>query len=98
MLANTFILQNFIYFHDFMIFRKCAIPRIRPKVGIDGPATNHKAVRIIQSSRSDAGLHMLIDIGTCSLHIVSGAFRTGDNCDDFWEIGEFLSNAYYMFY
>ena len=28
----------------------------------------------------------------------SGAFRTGDNCDDYWEIGEFLSNAYYMFY
>ena len=56
------------------------------QVGMDGPATNHKALRIIQSSRSEAGLHMLIDIGTCSLHIVSGAFRTGDNCDDFWEI------------
>ena len=44
---------------------------------MDGPSVKLKFHRDLQSSCEEQELPTLIDIGSCGLHIIYGAFKTG---------------------
>lgn len=47
------------------------------QVSMDGPSVNHKFYKKFSDERSDSEISALVDIGSCSLHIVNGAFQSG---------------------
>ena len=49
------------------------------QVSMDGPSTNVKCSKELSEYRCKCELNPLIDIGTCGLHIVHGAFKTEQN-------------------
>ena len=44
---------------------------------MDGPSVNLKFYYEIVQDRQENMVYLLIDIGSCSLHIVYGSFKTG---------------------
>ena len=56
------------------------------QLGMDGPNVNQKMLRLLKSKRESLGLPCLIDIGTCSLHVVCGALKTADESSNFWHV------------
>ena len=54
------------------------------QVSMDGPNTN---LKFLQELRS------LIDIGSCSLHIIHGAFKTGSEATN-WKLDKVLKGVY----
>ena len=44
---------------------------------MDGPTVNLKFYSEIVQDRQENMVHSLVDIGSCSLHIVHGSFKTG---------------------
>ena len=47
------------------------------QLSMDGPNVNWKFARTLSKDRTENGLSDLIDIGSCPLHIINGAFQTG---------------------
>ena len=47
------------------------------QVSMDGPSTSWTFFNLLQNDRVEKEQHNLIDIGSCSLHIKHGAFKTG---------------------
>ena len=47
------------------------------QVSNNGPRDNLKFYKELTNERSDSGIHVLIDFGSCSLHIVNGVFQRG---------------------
>ena len=49
------------------------------QLGMDGPNVNLKLLRLYTEDRKreDPNMPDLLDIGTCSLHVVHGAIHTG---------------------
>ena len=66
-------------------------------VSMDGPRVNHNFLRSLKRDWEDELIHKLIDIGTCNLHIVSGAFKTGAEKSE-WNIHKTLKGAYQIFH
>jgi hypothetical protein len=65
-------------------------------MSMDGPNVNLKLLEMIQSdSRQNLQL-TLMDIGTCNLHLVHGAFRDGAVATG-WDIERFLTCLYQLF-
>lgn len=65
------------------------------QIGLDGPNVNLKALRLIQEDLSQTSESKILDIGTCSLHVVDGALRAGDK--EGHTIMSFLRSCYYVF-
>lgn len=69
------------------------------QVSMDGPNVNLKFLRELKTylkNESDPNDPELIDIGTCSLHVVHGAYKTAHNrCG--WKLQIFLRSLYYLF-
>ena len=68
------------------------------QVSMDGPNVNIKFLKNLISERedSDPDLPSLIDLGTCGLHVVHGAFRTGfENTG--WKVDRLLRSLWYLF-
>lgn len=53
-------------------------------ISMDGPKVNHSLMRLIKKERLDADLPEVVDVGTCNLHVVHGAFRHGNKATK-WE-------------
>jgi hypothetical protein len=68
------------------------------QVGMDGPNTNVKFHRDLIADRllADEEIPTLIDIGTCGLHVIHGAFRTGFTSTG-WKIDNLLKSLFYLF-
>ena len=68
------------------------------QVGMDGPNSNLKFYRDLVNSREldMPNAPSLLDIGTCGLHVVHGAFRTGFNATG-WKIDSLLRSLFYLF-
>ena len=47
------------------------------QVSMDGPLANWKFINLLQKDRVEKEQRNLIDIGSCSLHVIHGAFKTG---------------------
>lgn len=65
------------------------------QVSMDGPNTNKKFLRLLIEAREKNNDLPLVDIGTCTVHSVSGAFKTAD--EKTLNVGKFLLNSYYVF-
>ena len=47
------------------------------ELSMDQPSINWKFFNLLQKDRVEKEQHNLIDIGSCSLHIIHGASKTG---------------------
>ena len=47
------------------------------QISVDGPSDNWAFLKEIQNHREQEELQQLINIGSCGLHIIHGAFQTG---------------------
>lgn len=70
------------------------------QISMDGPNVNFSFLRefkkYIEDEDSTNENPIFIDIGSCSLHIVHGAYKTAHNKTT-WNINQFLRSAYYLF-
>ena len=63
------------------------------QVSMDGPKVNLNFFKTFAADFKEDNFHSLIDIGSCSLHIVHGAFKTSaEKCE--WDLKKFLKAAY----
>ena len=60
---------------------------------MDGPNVNLKFYQEFCRKRKDEKYHSLIDIGSCSLHIIHGSLKTGAEKSN-WGIKKLLKGAY----
>ena len=60
------------------------------QVSMDGPSINLKLLRDVQSNCEELELLTLIDIGSCSLHTIHGAFKVGVESTD-WRIDSYFT-------
>ena len=47
------------------------------QLSMDGPNTNWSVLKLLQEDRCEKDYPNIIDIGSCSLHVVHGAFKSG---------------------
>lgn len=66
------------------------------QVSMDGPNVNWKFFDMLKKQVSDEQGVLLINIGSCGLHVVHNAFKTGAVASS-WDISSFLSSLYYLF-
>lgn len=72
-------------------------PRRMIQISMDGPGVNWKLYEQITEERNEMEDYpSLIDIGSCSLHVVRGAFRTGVQKTK-WSIDGILRALYNLF-
>jgi hypothetical protein len=68
-------------------------------VSMDGPNVNLKFMKELKTflqQDSDPDDPELFDLGTCSLNVVHGAYKTAHNACG-WKVHEFLRALYYLF-
>ena len=63
------------------------------QISMDGPNVNLKFFQEFSAKFKVENYHSLVDIGSCSLHIVHGAFRTGAEKSE-WSLKKLLKGAY----
>ena len=56
---------------------------------MDSPNVNLKVFKDFVENRTDRMIHALLDIGSCSLHIIHGRFKTGAEKSG-WEVKRLL--------
>ena len=66
------------------------------QVSMDGPNVNWRFYRLLQEKFHDLRNFSLLDIGSCGLHIVHGAFRDGVAASG-WNIEKLQSGLYWLF-
>ncbi|CAH0562856.1 unnamed protein product [Brassicogethes aeneus] len=62
------------------------------QISIDGPNVNWKFVKLLCEEEEIT----LLEIGSCGLHVVHGAFQTGHNSVK-WMVIDALSSFYFLF-
>ena len=65
------------------------------QISMDGPKTNLKFFKDFTEDRGE-DLPKLLDLGTCSLHVIHGAFTTGIQKTG-WGLDVLLRSLYYLF-
>ena len=66
---------------------------------MDGPNVNHKFYRdcVTMRKETDPDAPDLLDIGSCGLHVIHGAFKTGVNATG-WKTDNLLRSLWWLFY
>lgn len=67
------------------------------QVETDGPNVNLKFLKDFNEHLQIEKSNVLLDVGTCSLHILNGCYKTALSKSE-WEINDFLRSAYYLFH
>ena len=67
------------------------------QVSMDGPSTNWAFLDLLTADREAEELPKLVNIGSCGLHIVHGAFKTGFESVD-WAVKNTLKGCYNLFH
>ena len=67
-------------------------------VSMDGPNVNWSLMELLKSEMKerDPNGHQLLEIGSCGLHVVHGAYGAGHKSVP-WNIAGFLRNSFYLF-
>lgn len=65
------------------------------QVSMDGPTVNHKFFRSLLEEEEEKGNH-IFDLGTCELHVVHGAFRTGHKASG-WNLNAIFRALHQLF-
>ena len=67
------------------------------QVSMNGPAVNWKFLDLLSKNLSDdMNANALIDMGSCSLHVIHGAVQTGHNVSG-WKVSCSLKALYGLF-
>jgi hypothetical protein len=66
------------------------------QVSMDGPNVNWKVYELIQQDIKSQSAVLLINVGSCGLHQVNGAFKAGSRASG-WEVDKLLSSLYWLF-
>ena len=66
------------------------------QLSMDGPNVNWKFAECLFRDRNEIGLPDLINFGSCSLHIINGAFQTGVT-DTAWNLKKILKAMWQIF-
>lgn len=84
-------------------FKETLLPLIRLdkilQISMDGPNVNHKFFRDLKAElqkTKEINNPMVLDMGSCGLHNMHGAFKRGIEATN-WNIVQFLSSIYYLF-
>ncbi|GBN16550.1 hypothetical protein AVEN_227752-1 [Araneus ventricosus] len=65
-------------------------------LSMDGPSVNWKFFNLLNDKMQKEFATSLINVGSCSLHVVNNSFRHGETVSK-WDIDVFLSSIYYLF-
>ena len=63
------------------------------QVSMDGPHVNFKFLGEFKKERNENELTELVDIGSCGLHIIHGAFKPGSEATN-WDLHKVLKGAF----
>lgn len=63
------------------------------QVSMDGPSTNWKFLKLLQNDRDEKEQPKIIDIGSCNLHIIHGAFKVGAETSG-WNLKNVFKGAF----
>ena len=69
------------------------------QVSMDGPNVNWKLHELLEETRdgeSNCSAPTLLQLGSCGLHVLHGAYGTGQKATD-WELGKLLKHCYSIF-
>ncbi|KAH6935107.1 hypothetical protein HPB50_003423 [Hyalomma asiaticum] len=79
-------------------FRK-AVQEIKAKilqVSMDGPNVNFKFLRSLKEELRESDESHILDIGSCGLHVINGAYKAGHVASG-WDLVSFLRSTYNLF-
>ena len=79
-------------------FEKCMEELDQSKMcqkSMDGPSANWEFFNSVTKKREEDELPALINIVSCGLHVIYGAFKTGVEATD-WNIKKTLCGAFYI--
>ena len=63
------------------------------QISMDGPSVNWTFYRTVSKEREENELHELINVGSCGLHVLHGAFKSGAEATD-WNIKKTLRGSF----
>jgi len=63
---------------------------------MDGPNTNWKVLELLHDDRCENDLPSIVNIGSCGLHVIHGAFKTGVEATD-WSLNKILKAMWKIF-
>lgn len=68
------------------------------QISMDGPNVNFSFIRSFKTFIKDESTNesSIIDIGSCSLHLIHGCYKTAHNKTE-WNLNKFLRAIYYLF-
>ena len=66
------------------------------QIAMDGPNVNKLMLKQVKLSRKEKGFNGLIDVGTCPLHNLHNAFKTGMESTG-WKLKETMKGSYQLF-
>ena len=67
------------------------------QLSMDGPNTNWKVLELLNDQRAESEIPQLLDIGSCGLHVIHGAFRTGVEATP-WNMKKILKAMWQIFH
>ena len=68
------------------------------QLSMDGPYVNWEVLKFLMEKRAEMGYPDLLDIGSCGLHIIHGAFQTGMESQKEWCLKKILKAIFYLFH
>ena len=76
---------------------KLLSPKWLIQLSMDGPNTNWEVLRLLDEHRNEKEWPSIINIGSCGLHIVHGAFQTGVQATQ-WDLAKIMKSMWQMFH
>ena len=64
---------------------------------MDGPSTNWCVLQLLNDDREEKGYPQIINIGSCGLHVMHGAFKAGMEAAG-WNVGKVLKSMWQLFH
>ena len=66
------------------------------QLSMDGPNTNWKVLELLDDDRKENDYPTILNIGSCGLHVIHGAFKTGVEATD-WALNKILRAMWKLF-
>ena len=67
------------------------------QLSMDGPTVNVDVLKKLRDIRSEKGHSDMMNIGSCGLHVIHGAFKTGMTSQEGWKLKELFNAMFYLF-
>ena len=67
------------------------------QLSMDGPAVNWALFKTLNKERDNQQLPKLVNIGSCNLHVLHGAFQKGAETTG-WKLKRLLKHLHFLFY